>query len=54
MSNDKYYVLVIGAGLSGLSCASELQDKHVKVDVVEASDRIGGRIMSDKCKLAID
>ncbi|KAG7393871.1 hypothetical protein PHYPSEUDO_000048 [Phytophthora pseudosyringae] len=42
-------VVVIGAGVAGLRCASQLvHAKGVKdVLVVEASDRVGGRVMSD-------
>jgi monoamine oxidase len=37
-------VVVIGAGLSGLSAARRLQEKDVDVLVLEARDRIGGRM----------
>ena len=37
-------VIVVGAGVAGLSAARALQDAGVDVLVVEASDRIGGRI----------
>ena len=37
-------VLVIGAGLAGLAAARELQDQGLDVVVVEARDRIGGRV----------
>ena len=36
-------VVVIGAGLAGLSAASELVDAGVPVEVLEARDRVGGR-----------
>lgn len=35
--------IVIGAGLSGLSCASQLVKAGHRVLVLEARDRIGGR-----------
>ena len=40
-------VLVIGAGVAGLACAQRLTDRGRHVIVLEASDRVGGRITSD-------
>lgn len=40
-------VVVIGAGVSGLSCAAHLKRAGRKVVVYEASDGIGGRVRSD-------
>lgn len=40
-------VLVIGAGLAGLVCARHLQQYSVDVQVLEASDDVGGRVRSD-------
>lgn len=37
-------IVVIGAGLAGLAAASELQQRGHEVVVLEARDRIGGRI----------
>ena len=36
-------VLIIGAGVAGLSAAAALRERRVDVIVVEASDRVGGR-----------
>lgn len=36
-------VIVVGAGIAGLSCAHALARKHVDVTVLEARDRVGGR-----------
>jgi phytoene dehydrogenase-like protein len=41
-------VVVVGAGLSGLSCALFLEQAGLDVHVVEASDAVGGRIRTDK------
>jgi hypothetical protein len=38
------HVGVIGAGLAGLRCAQVLVDAGVRVTVLEARDRIGGRV----------
>lgn len=40
-------VLIIGAGLAGLNAAIALQDAGVDVQIVEGSDRPGGRVTSD-------
>ncbi len=40
-------VLIVGAGLAGLNAAITLQNAGVDVQIVEASDRAGGRITSD-------
>ncbi|TQJ85898.1 NAD(P)/FAD-dependent oxidoreductase [Streptomyces sp. SLBN-31] len=41
-------VLVIGAGVAGLACARDLLAAGLEVDVVEASDAVGGRMRSDR------
>ncbi len=38
-------VIVVGAGLSGLVAARELQRRGIAVLVLESADRIGGRVM---------
>ena len=39
-------VVVVGAGLSGLTAAYRLQQKGFDVDVYEARNRVGGRVFS--------
>jgi monoamine oxidase len=41
-------VIVIGAGFAGLAAATELADRGVDVLVLEARDRVGGRVWSDR------
>jgi monoamine oxidase len=40
-------VLVVGAGVAGLSAARHLVDRGIEVVVLEARDRIGGRVWTD-------
>lgn len=41
-------VIIVGAGLAGLTCAAKLADEGVPFLIVEASDRVGGRATSDR------
>lgn len=40
-------VIVVGAGIAGLACASQLSEAGVRAVVLEATNRIGGRIWTD-------
>ena len=40
-------VAIVGAGLSGLSCALELQRRKISFHIYEAADDIGGRVRTD-------
>jgi monoamine oxidase len=46
MTESKDDVVVIGAGMAGLTAARALAEAGLKVLVVEAQDRIGGRILT--------
>ena len=40
------HVVVVGAGLAGLTCARRLQQLGFRVSVLEARDRVGGRVLT--------
>ena len=40
-------VIVVGAGLAGLACAQRLNQADVAVQILEASDAVGGRVRTD-------
>src|SRR5258705_299740 len=44
MTDNTYDVVVVGAGMAGLTAARALAEAGLKVLVVESQDRIGGRI----------
>jgi monoamine oxidase len=45
---DRYDILVLGAGIAGLAAARALADAGQRVALIEARDRIGGRIFTDR------
>ena len=47
MPDNNKPVVIIGAGLAGLSCAVDLCKSGLKVTILEASDRVGGRVRTD-------
>ena len=49
--DNRAQVIVIGAGLSGLTAASELTRQGIEVIVLEASSNVGGRVNSATTKL---
>ncbi len=40
-------IVIIGAGVAGLTCAKYLKDKGIEALILEASDGIGGRVRTD-------
>ncbi len=40
-------IVIIGAGIAGLTCAKYLKDKGVESLILEASDAVGGRVRTD-------
>ncbi len=46
MSNHSHKVIVVGAGFTGLAAATALADEGIDVVVLEARDRVGGRVES--------
>jgi monoamine oxidase len=47
-SNGSKTILVIGAGMAGLTTARKLKQQGFKVTVLEARNRMGGRIWTDR------
>jgi phytoene dehydrogenase-like protein len=46
-SGSRTDVIVVGAGMAGLSAAVRLSDAGLRVVVVEAADAVGGRVRTD-------
>jgi len=44
---NKYDAIVIGAGISGLTATIHLQNEGLNTLLIEASDRVGGRVKTD-------
>ena len=48
LKNSNLPIIIIGAGIAGISCANKLQENGEKIIILEARSRIGGRIDSWK------
>ncbi len=40
-------IVIIGAGIAGLTCAKYLKEKGIEALILEASDAVGGRVRTD-------
>lgn len=47
MNRADYKIHIIGAGISGLIAAKTLESKGYKPTIIEATDRVGGRVKTD-------
>lgn len=47
MNKQDYKIHIIGAGISGLIAAKVLEDNGYKPTIIEATDRVGGRVKTD-------
>ena len=44
--HQQLHIGVVGAGLAGLRCAEALAEADIRVTLIEARDRLGGRVSS--------
>ena len=47
------HVCIIGAGVSGLRCATVLAEEGMKVTILEGRNRVGGRVSISRYKYRI-
>lgn len=46
--SDREHVLIVGGGVSGLTCALELLERGYLVTIVESENRVGGKVFTQK------
>ena len=47
MNREDYKIHIIGAGISGLVAAKTLEKNGYRPTIIEATDRVGGRVKTD-------
>jgi len=50
LSGDEVDAVILGAGMAGLTAARALAERGVRVVVLEAKDRVGGRVFTGKAE----
>jgi len=54
-ASGKPHVVIVGGGISGLAAAFHLRNEPVRVTLLEASSRLGGKLLvSDVAGVAVD
>lgn len=48
MDKQDYKIHIVGAGISGLIAATVLEQNGFSPIIIEATDRVGGRVKTDK------
>jgi len=43
-SHSPPHICIVGAGIAGLRCAAVLQKHNIRVTILEARNRVGGRV----------
>ncbi|MBI1877642.1 MAG: FAD-dependent oxidoreductase [Chloroflexi bacterium] len=54
MANTAHEIIIIGAGMAGLAAAQRLRQAGMPALVLEARDRVGGRVWTDRSRGAVE